>query len=97
MARPLCVCVQVMNSATCVYMVLELVRGAELYDEIVGSGQLPEARARRYMREIIDGLRYLHSQVSSARLSVAAAVVNSSAAARLLCAITHGKGGRERP
>ncbi|KAG5178015.1 kinase-like domain-containing protein [Tribonema minus] len=54
---------EVMNSSTNVYMVLEWVRGRELYEEIVVAGLLPEPRARAYFRQIVDGVAYLHSQI----------------------------------
>ncbi|KAG5178509.1 kinase-like domain-containing protein [Tribonema minus] len=53
---------EVMNSPTSVYMVMELVKGHELYDEIVEQVMLPEPRARKYFRQIVDGIAYLHSQ-----------------------------------
>ena len=63
---------EVMNSATHIYMVLELIKGRELYDEIIDKGHLNEATARAYFVQIVEGVTYLHSQGVAHRSVVSA-------------------------
>lgn len=45
-----------------IYLVTELVEGGELLDYISQHDSLPESEARRLLRQLVDALRYLHSQ-----------------------------------
>lgn len=42
------------------YLVMELVRGGELYDEIVSKRRVDEATSRRYFQQIVDAMVYCH-------------------------------------
>ena len=44
------------------YLIMPLARGGELFQEIVGRGSFTEADARIVMRQILNGVDYLHSQ-----------------------------------
>lgn len=52
----------VLTSKTKVYVVLDLVRGPELFEVIAkrGPGGLPEKEARKYFQHLIDGVDYCH-------------------------------------
>lgn len=52
----------VFATQTKIFIVLELVEGGELFDEILSKGALSEPRARFYFQQIITGLSYCHSQ-----------------------------------
>ena len=43
-------------------LVLELVKGGELFDAIVERGTLAESDARLVMRQLIDGIQYVHAK-----------------------------------
>mmetsp|Transcript_1086 Transcript_1086/g.2467 ORF Transcript_1086/g.2467 Transcript_1086/m.2467 type:complete len:522 (+) Transcript_1086:229-1794(+) len=43
------------------YIITELCRGGELFDLIAEHGPLPQGLAQRIMRQLVDGIRYLHS------------------------------------
>mmetsp|Transcript_13066 Transcript_13066/g.32267 ORF Transcript_13066/g.32267 Transcript_13066/m.32267 type:complete len:793 (+) Transcript_13066:67-2445(+) len=53
---------QVLTSATKIYMVMDLVRGGELFDKIAarGEGGVPEDEARGYFQQLVDGVHYCH-------------------------------------
>lgn len=53
---------EVLASKTKIFIVLELVTGGELFDLIVKSGRLEEKSARWYLRQLVDGVGYCHSQ-----------------------------------
>lgn len=42
------------------YLVMELVRGGELYDEIVSKRRVDERTSRRYFQQIVDAMAYCH-------------------------------------
>lgn len=42
------------------YLVMELVRGGELYDEIVSKRRVDEQTSRRYFQQIVDAMVYCH-------------------------------------
>eukprot|EP00834_Sanchytrium_tribonematis_P000127 NODE_3_length_80033_cov_0.932970.p43 type:complete len:229 gc:universal NODE_3_length_80033_cov_0.932970:15801-15115(-) len=44
------------------YLVMPIARGGELFQEIVGRGSFTEADARTVMRQILQGVWYLHKQ-----------------------------------
>lgn len=44
------------------YLVMELVRGGELYDEIVSKRKVDEHTSRRYFQQIVDAMVYCHKQ-----------------------------------
>lgn len=46
---------------------MEIVRGGELFDRIVGAGRLTPAVARRYFQQICDAVFYCHLQVREDR------------------------------
>ncbi|PHT48131.1 CBL-interacting serine/threonine-protein kinase 23, partial [Capsicum baccatum] len=53
---------EVMASKTKIYIVLEYVRGRELFDEIARQGRLKEDEARRYFQQLINAVDYCHSR-----------------------------------
>lgn len=53
---------EVLASRTKIFIVLELVTGGELFDKIVAEGRFNEETARFYFRQLIEGVRYCHSQ-----------------------------------
>jgi serine/threonine protein kinase len=58
--------IEVLASKTKVFIVLELVTGGELFDVIKAHGKLEETVARRYFRQLIEGVQHGHMQVSLA-------------------------------
>ena len=44
-----------------IYLVMELVTGGELFDEIVGRGSFPEREASQVVDCMLDAINYLHS------------------------------------
>lgn len=42
------------------FLVFAFVRGEQLYDSVVRSGKIPEDRARRYFRQLVSALEYIH-------------------------------------
>lgn len=52
--------VAVLASASKIFIVMELVTGGELFDEIRRNRRLTEPYARFYFRQLIDGLQYCH-------------------------------------
>lgn len=54
----------VLSSSRSIYVVLDLVDGGELFDEIAtaGTNGLPESAARNYFRQLLTGLQYCHAR-----------------------------------
>ncbi len=50
----------VLYSPKRVFMVMELVRGGELFESIVNNGRQDEATARKYFHQLIDAVHYCH-------------------------------------
>jgi len=50
----------VLVTATKMYLVMELVRGGELYDEIVSHGRIEEDASRKYFQQLVDAMTYCH-------------------------------------
>ena len=46
----------------CLYMVLEYLDGGELFDQVERLQRVPEDDARRYMWQVVQGTKYLHSR-----------------------------------
>jgi serine/threonine protein kinase len=53
---------EVLASKTKIFIVLELVRGGELFDQIVSEGKFDEKTANWYFRQLVDGVQYCHDQ-----------------------------------
>mmetsp|Transcript_24540 Transcript_24540/g.56792 ORF Transcript_24540/g.56792 Transcript_24540/m.56792 type:complete len:361 (+) Transcript_24540:80-1162(+) len=53
---------EVLASKTKIFIVLELIRGGELFDKIVAVGRFDEAVARKYFRQLVSGVDYCHRQ-----------------------------------
>ncbi|KAK2406756.1 CBL-interacting serine/threonine-protein kinase [Trifolium repens] len=53
---------EVMASKTKIYIVLELVKGGELFDKIAKNGRLKEDEARNYFHQLINAVDYCHSR-----------------------------------
>lgn len=51
---------EVIETSTDIYVVMEYVKGGELFDHIVEKGRLPEDEARRFFQQIISGVEYCH-------------------------------------
>ena len=47
-----------------VYLVMELVTGGELFDRIVEKGSYTERDAAELIRQVLDAVDYMHSQVA---------------------------------
>lgn len=45
------------------YMIMELAEGGELFDYIIKHGHLEEDEARKFFRQILGGLEYMHSHL----------------------------------
>jgi len=56
--------IEVLQSDSYLYIVVELVKGGQLFDIINNSPnkRLPEAEAREYFKQMLSGLEFLHSQ-----------------------------------
>ena len=52
---------EVLASRTKIFIVLELVTGGELFDKIVSEGRFKETMARKYFRQLVDGVQYCHN------------------------------------
>ena len=59
--------VEVLASKTKIFIVLELVTGGELFDEIVKEGKLCPDDARMYFRQLCEAVQYCHSKGVSHR------------------------------
>jgi len=53
---------EVLNSKTRLYIVMELVQGKELFELLNDQGRLPEDTARRFFQQLTDGVNYCHSK-----------------------------------
>ena len=53
---------EVLASKTKIYMVLELVTGGELFDEIVREVRFTESKARYFFKQLLDGVDYCHDR-----------------------------------
>ncbi|KAK4268920.1 hypothetical protein QN277_022147 [Acacia crassicarpa] len=53
---------EVMASKTKIYIVLEFVKGGELFDKIANDGKLKENEARQYFQQLINAVDYCHSR-----------------------------------
>ncbi|CAD8090222.1 unnamed protein product [Paramecium sonneborni] len=53
---------EILESESCVYLVMEYVKGGELYDYIIKKKYLPENIAVRYFQQLVFATEYLHSQ-----------------------------------
>ncbi|KAI8473376.1 MAG: kinase-like domain-containing protein [Monoraphidium minutum] len=51
---------EVIETPTDIYVVMEYVKGGELFDHIVEKGRLPEDEARHFFQQIISGVEYCH-------------------------------------
>lgn len=51
----------VLNSSSKLYLVMDLVRGGELFHKIVREGALSEAEGRRHFQQLVDAVSYCHS------------------------------------
>ncbi|KAG5186473.1 putative serine/threonine kinase-like protein [Tribonema minus] len=58
---------RVLKGSTCIYLICEYVAGGDLFDKIALNNQLTETEARRYFRQIVEGMVYCHSQNISHR------------------------------
>lgn len=52
--------VRVLSTASKVHMIMELINGGELFEEIIRHKRLSEPYARFYFRQLIDGLQHCH-------------------------------------
>lgn len=52
---------EVLASATTIYIVLELVTGGELFDKIIEEGHFEEDEARHYYQQLMGGIAHCHS------------------------------------
>ena len=52
---------EVLMSNTHLYLVLEYAGGGELFTKIASQGKLPEKLAKRYFKQIMDGVRFCHN------------------------------------
>lgn len=51
---------EVLKSTNHIYIVMELITGGELFDKIVAAKKFEEDTARRYFRQLIEGISYCH-------------------------------------
>lgn len=52
--------IEVLSSKTKLYIVMDLVRGGELFEQIERKGELDEKLARKHFQQLIDGIDYCH-------------------------------------
>ncbi|XP_065516689.1 serine/threonine-protein kinase H1-like isoform X2 [Lathamus discolor] len=52
--------IEVFETQDCVYMVMELATGGELFDRIIAKGSFTERDATRVLQMVLDGVKYLH-------------------------------------
>lgn len=50
------------ESPTCLWLILELVNGGDLRGIVASHAKYTEAMASKHMKQILDGLHYLHSR-----------------------------------
>ncbi|KAM9510302.1 serine/threonine-protein kinase H1-like [Guaruba guarouba] len=53
--------IEVFETQGCVYMVMELATGGELFDRIIAKGSFTERDATRVLQMVLDGVKYLHT------------------------------------
>lgn len=53
---------EVLMSSKHIYMVMDLVEGGELYDELTSRGPFSEKEARDYFRQLTEGMIYCHTR-----------------------------------
>mmetsp|Transcript_3186 Transcript_3186/g.6021 ORF Transcript_3186/g.6021 Transcript_3186/m.6021 type:complete len:533 (-) Transcript_3186:449-2047(-) len=53
---------EVLSSTQKLYIVMELVSGGELGSQVERQGRFPEAIARRYFQQLVDGIAYCHGR-----------------------------------
>lgn len=53
---------EVLQTSRHIYIVLELVEGGELFEQIVSERRFPEEKARRYFQQLILAVKYCHTQ-----------------------------------
>uniref|UniRef100_A0A7S1W0K7 non-specific serine/threonine protein kinase n=1 Tax=Neobodo designis TaxID=312471 RepID=A0A7S1W0K7_NEODS len=53
---------EVLQTSRHIYIVLELVEGGELFEQIVQERRFPEEKARRYFQQLILAVKYCHKQ-----------------------------------
>mmetsp|Transcript_14471 Transcript_14471/g.24946 ORF Transcript_14471/g.24946 Transcript_14471/m.24946 type:complete len:518 (-) Transcript_14471:76-1629(-) len=53
---------EVLSSKTKLYLVMDLVRGGELFTMLEKQGELDEKTARRYFQQLVDGLDHCHKK-----------------------------------
>lgn len=53
---------EVMGSKTKIFLVIEFVKGGELFDKIVNHGRMREDEARKYFQQLINAVDYCHSR-----------------------------------
>uniref|UniRef100_A0A7S1T9N1 non-specific serine/threonine protein kinase n=1 Tax=Compsopogon caeruleus TaxID=31354 RepID=A0A7S1T9N1_9RHOD len=58
---------EVLTSKSKIYVVLEYVRGGELYDLLEKSGRMDEITSRKYFQQLVDGVEYCHRRGISHR------------------------------
>ncbi|XP_061207305.1 serine/threonine-protein kinase H1-like isoform X2 [Neopsephotus bourkii] len=51
---------EVFETQECVYMVMELGTGGELFDRVIAKGSFTERDATRVLQMVLDGVKYLH-------------------------------------
>jgi serine/threonine protein kinase len=51
---------EVLSSKSKLYIVMDLVRGGELFEMIERRGELDEKLARKYFQQLVDGIDYCH-------------------------------------
>ena len=54
--------IEVLASRTKIFIVLELVKGGELFDKIVNERRFDEKTARFYFQQLVEGTLYCHSR-----------------------------------
>jgi len=54
--------VDFLHDDRCYYVVLEMLGGGELFDQVHELGKVPEASARQYMWDVLQGVGYIHSR-----------------------------------
>lgn len=64
-APVLCVLLQVFLTSTHLGIAMEYAAGGELFDRIVKAGRFSEDEARYFFQQLISGVDYCHSEVSS--------------------------------